>query len=27
VPSSLQVVSIGLLVIVALLIDSLRGRA
>jgi ribose transport system permease protein len=27
VPSSLQVVSIGLLVIVALLIDSIRGRA
>jgi ribose/xylose/arabinose/galactoside ABC-type transport system permease subunit len=26
VPSSLQVASIGLLVIVALLIDSLRGR-
>jgi len=27
VPSSLQVVSIGLLVILALIIDSIRGRA
>jgi ribose transport system permease protein len=27
VPSSLQVASIGLLVIAALLIDSLRGRS
>jgi ribose transport system permease protein len=27
VPSSLQIASIGMLVIVALLIDSLRGRS